>query len=145
MHPHPKAHISLGSKFDDSAFDERKFPVCFANLYIFLSSDLSKGQDYEMVFPTRDIKNYISVDVTEEMSEMTLVFWINTVESEDMNLVSYAVQGNHQEVRLDIKVDIMNIQFKSKNRYVNGSVSRLHSTYAFFIRARVRTEKLKSF
>ena len=76
---------------------------CFyTNSFYFLIVVL-KNQDFVMVFPARSIGDYIQLDNTgPEMSQFTLVFWINFSVEDGVTVLTYSAEGNYQEIRITI-------------------------------------------
>lgn len=95
--------------------DFYSFLYCFILFYIFFISNIlstllvnftDMTQEFDLKFPSKDIKNYILLDNNvPEMSNMTLMFWINTLQAERMTVLSYAVQESVEELRIFLERD----------------------------------------
>jgi DNA-binding response OmpR family regulator len=61
---------------------------------------VAKNQDFVMVFPARNIEDYILLDSTgPEMSNFTVLSWINTSAKETVALFTYS-DGSDEEIRI---------------------------------------------
>ena len=67
-----------------------------------------------MNIPSKTVDSYILLDSNvPEMNSVTILFWINTLESLEMAVLSYAVEENAGELRLSVKRDKIIIQLQS--------------------------------
>ncbi|CAB3983413.1 Hypothetical predicted protein, partial [Paramuricea clavata] len=81
-------------------------------------SDLNNSyttQEFDLKFPSKDIKNFILLDnsVPEPMSDMTLMFWVNTLKGGKMTVLSYAVHGSVGELRVFVERDKIMLEIHS--------------------------------
>ena len=70
--------------------------------------------DFDLNFTRKAIDSYVLLDTNvPEMYEVSIVFWINTLETLEMAVLSYAVEGSAGELRLLVKRDKLIIQLRS--------------------------------
>lgn len=78
---------------------------------------INKGQGFAIVYPARSVEDYISVqdDHVQDFSNITVLLWIHTLESEKMGILDYvsAASGGsvvqqlrilHEAGELDVRV-----------------------------------------
>jgi hypothetical protein len=70
-----------------------------------------------MVFPTRNVENYIQTENSNvaEMSNITALFWISTLERETMVILNYfvTIEGKMGEFRILLEPGKLSVSVQS--------------------------------
>ncbi|XP_028408358.1 uncharacterized protein LOC114530936 [Dendronephthya gigantea] len=77
--------------------------------------------NFDLNFPSKSVDSFILHDNNvPEMSNITLLFWINTLDAEEMTVLSYAVDENDKEFTLAVMREkiILRVQSSEKHFYV---------------------------
>ena len=75
-------------------------------------------RDFDLNFPSKSVENYILYDNNvPEMSDIMLVFWINTLDAAEMTVLSYAVEESDQEFTLAVMREKIIFRVQSSEKY----------------------------